>query len=212
MPDADVRLAAVIAAIDAANARDPNRIDIDGSPEPAALCYGWRMSDTLARMAPDASLHLRIAARGQHIERWTTPRTNYPAGRAGYLGWRNHLKVFHAKRIGEIMAAAGFSAGDIARVGALVRKERLKRETEAQMLEDVACVVFLAYYVGDVMAKADDDKLAGILARTWHKMSPFGHEHALRLPLPPTIPRLLKQGLAGAQDAGAQNGDEEDDR
>jgi hypothetical protein len=41
------------------------------------------MSETLARMAPNASEHLRIAARGQHIERWTSPRTKYPSGRAG---------------------------------------------------------------------------------------------------------------------------------
>ena len=63
------RFDAVIAAIDAANARDPTTIEIDGRREPAELVYGRRMSETLARLAPDASEHLRIAARGQHIER-----------------------------------------------------------------------------------------------------------------------------------------------
>ncbi len=68
------RLAAVLAAIDAANAADPG-LEPDGEGEaPAALLYGQRMSGELARVAPEASELLRIAARGQHIERWRMPR------------------------------------------------------------------------------------------------------------------------------------------
>jgi hypothetical protein len=77
----DSRLTTVLNAIDAANAADPNR-DPDGRP--AALVYGERMSAELGRLAPDASGPLRIAARGQHVERWTLPRDAYPDGRAGY--------------------------------------------------------------------------------------------------------------------------------
>jgi len=112
----------VIAAIDDANARDPKVVLIDGRAVPAELLYGRRMSDALARMAPNASELLGIAVRGQHIERWTSPRTSYPPGRAGYLKWRNDLKEFHARRLGEIMTAAGYGPHDAARVGALVRK------------------------------------------------------------------------------------------
>ena len=122
------RLTDVFAAIDAANALDPNTIEVDGRPQPAELAYGRRMSETLARLAPHASEHLRIAARGQHIERWTSPRASYPAGRVGYLKWRKDLQGFHARRIGDIMMAAGYDAGDVERVGALVRKERLKSD------------------------------------------------------------------------------------
>jgi hypothetical protein len=46
------------------------------------------------------------------------------------------------------------------------------------------------------MAKTDPDKLAGILAKTWNKMSPSGRDAALKLALPPAIPALLQQGLA----------------
>ena len=66
----------VIAAIDAANARDPHRVEAEGRPEPAELVYGRRMSAALARMTPDASEQLRIAVRGQHIERWTSSWTS----------------------------------------------------------------------------------------------------------------------------------------
>src|SRR5947209_12053907 len=97
------RYDSVIAAIDAANAADPNSIDIEEKPQPAKLVYGRRMIATLARMAPAASEPLRIAARGQHIERWRSPRKSYPDGRAGYLKWRKDLKDVHAQRLGENM-------------------------------------------------------------------------------------------------------------
>jgi len=202
MAASDARLTAVLAAIDAANARDPNQIETGGRREPAELVYGQRMSLTLARMAPDASAHLQIAARGQHIDRWTSPRKSYPDGRIGYLKWRKDLKDFHAGRLGEIMAAAGYGTDDITRVGSLVRKERLKLDAEAQMLEDIVCVLFLEHYIDGFMAKTDREKLADILAKTWAKMSPLGHEHALRLGLAPDIPRLLEQGLARQRASG----------
>ena len=196
MTETNARLSAAMAAIDAANARDPNQVEIGGRPEPAEFVYGRRMSETLARLSPDASVHLQIAARGQHIERWTSPRKSYPEGRAGYLKWRTDLKDFHARRVGEIMAAAGYGTDDVARVASRIRKERLKRDAEAQMLEDVVCVVFLEHYVDGFMAKTDEAKLADILAKTWGKMSPLGHEHALKLRLAPAIPRLLERGLS----------------
>ena len=196
------RLTDVFAAIDAANALDPNKIEVDGQPLPAELAYGRRMSETLARLAPHASEHLRIAARGQHIERWTSPRASYPAGRVGYLKWRKDLQGFHARRIGEIMMAAGYDAGDVERVGALVRKERLKSDPDAQMIEDVACVVFLEHYLGDFLAKTDEEKLAGILAKTWNKMSPLGRDEARKLALPSAVPRLLEQGLVRLRGGG----------
>jgi Domain of unknown function (DUF4202) len=112
MSEDNGRLANVIEAIDGANARDPNKIEHEGRLEPAELVYGWRMSATLARMSTEAPVHLRIAARGQHIERWTVHRNSYPAGRIGYLRWRRDLQDFHANRIGEVMAIAGYDAAE----------------------------------------------------------------------------------------------------
>ena len=199
MSAGDTRLVEVLAAIDAANAQDPHTIDVDGRRMGAELLYGRRMSETLARLAPQASEHLRIAARGQHIERWTSPRKSYPDGRVGYLRWRKDLQDFHARRLAGLMAAAGYGEGDIARVGTLIRKERLKLDPEVQMLEDVACLVFLAHHLDDFMGKTDRDKMPGILAKTWSKMSEAGRAEALRLALPPSVPALLEQGLARMQ-------------
>jgi hypothetical protein len=197
MSDHGQRFDGVIAAIDDANARDPKTVVIDGRAVPAELLYGRRMSDALATMAPDASELLKIAVRGQHIERWKSPRASYPAGRAGYLKWRSDLKDFHARRLGEIMAAAGYTPEEEARVGSLVRKEWLRSDPEAQMLEDVACIVFLAHYLDDFLGKADvdDAKLARILAKTWKKMSAQGHAQAGKLDLPQRVLVLLWRGL-----------------
>lgn len=202
MTSQDARFNAVIAAIDDANARDPRAVHVDGRAVPAELLYGRRMSDVLGQMAPGASELLRIAARGQHIERWTSPRSNYPAGRAGYIKWRNDLKEFHARRLGEIMMTAGYGPDDAARVGAIVRKERLRSDPDVQMLEDVACIVFLTHYLTDFMSKTDEAKLARILAQTWKKMSAQGHAHAGKLDLPPSALALLRRGLEqGSGDA-----------
>jgi hypothetical protein len=190
------RFEAVIAAIDAANAADPNTIEFDGRAEPAELVYGRRMTATLARMAPDASEQLRIASRGQHIERWRLPRKSYPEGRAGYLKWRLDAKEKHVRRVCAIMTDAGYEAPNIARVGALIRKDKFKLDPEAQLLEDVVCVVFLEHYLTPFMTKTEPAKLPGILAKTWKKMSSFGHAEALNLNVPPEVLRLLEQGLA----------------
>ena len=186
------RLAAVLDAIDQANAQDP--VAADGTPR--ALLYGIRMSETLASFAGEASDNLQIACRAQHIERWTSLRLSYPEGRIGYLKWRKDLQLHHAKRTGELMAAAGFGEEDIGRVASLLKKERLKSDAEAQTLEDVACLVFLQYEAAGFIAPHDDDKVRDILAKTAKKMSAKGLAAASRLKLDDRLARLLGEALA----------------
>ncbi len=147
------RLDAVLVAIDAANAADPTSNRDSDCDRPAALVYGERMSAELARLFPDASEALAIAARGQHIERWRMARASFPEGRAGYLAWRTAQAASHADRVGGIMAAAGYGAAEIDTVARLLRKEGIKRNPETQRLEDVICFVFLRWYFADFAAK-----------------------------------------------------------
>ena len=184
-----------IAAIDAANAADPTMIDANGKPEPAELVYGRRMSATLAKLYPEASEALQLAARGQHIQRWMVPRSAYPMDRGGYHAWRNDLKLKHAAWTGELLAGAGYSADEIARVGALIRKERLKQDGEAQALEDTACHVFLVHYADAFAAKHDNDKMTVILSKSWAKMSDHGRATGLTLPLSDGLQRLIRLAL-----------------
>lgn len=190
------RLTRVLAAIDEANAADPHLIEAGEGAGPAELIYGRRMSERLAHFAPDASEHLQIAVRAQHIERWTRPRHTYPEGRVGYLTWRRDLKDFHAARVSELMRSAGYDDADIARVAALVRKERFKTDPDAQTLEDVACLVFLEHYFDAFSPKVAEEKLADILAKTWDKMSSAGHSAAAALNLPKRAHELLRAGQA----------------
>ncbi|MCB1815180.1 MAG: DUF4202 family protein, partial [Candidatus Competibacteraceae bacterium] len=70
-------------AFDAANSQDPTLESWQDQTQPAALLYGWRMSDRLRQFVPNASEALQLAARAQHIERWRIPRTTYPMTRQG---------------------------------------------------------------------------------------------------------------------------------
>ena len=177
------RLDSALAAIDAANDADP---DIsEGTP--AARLYGERMTAELERLFPGSSEELRIAARGQHIERWTSPRANYPEGREGYLTWRRELGAFHAARVGEIMAEAGYDEDSIVKVGTMLRKEGIKRDPEVQALEDVICFTFLRWYFQPFAEGRDPAALEKIVAKTARKMSSVARARALKefdLPAP----------------------------
>ncbi|WP_425040477.1 DUF4202 domain-containing protein [Primorskyibacter sp. S187A] len=169
----EAKLARVLDAIDKANAADPKtEVDEAGEAKPEALLYGERMSSELERLfGQTVSDVLQIAARGQHIERWTLLRSDYPEGRAGYLAWRRDQGRAHGDRLAGLMQDAGYDAQSCARVGVLLRKEGIKRDHEVQMLEDVICFVFLKWYFADFAAKHAEDKVLDIVAKTARKMS-----------------------------------------
>lgn len=178
------RLEIALAAIDAANAHDPDTKE----GQPAAQLYGQRMSAELSRLFPDASEPLQIAARGQHIERWIMKRQEFPEGRAGYLEWRTGLAKHHAKRVGEIMLQAGYDRADTERAGRMIRKEGIKRDPEVQALEDVICFTFLKWYFAPFAPTQDPEKLERIVVKTARKMSAQGRARVLdEFDLPETL-------------------------
>jgi hypothetical protein len=179
-------LAHILAAIDAANSADPK--SEDGAP--AARLYGERMSAMLALFRPDASDLVKIAARGQHIERWSLPRDAYPAGKAGYYAWRNAAKKMHAERVGALMEEAGYSAEQIAATQAMVRKDDLRANADAQTVEDVASLVFLKHYGVDFASDRTPEQLIDILAKTMRKMSPQAIAFAGKIGMPDAVAAL----------------------
>lgn len=164
-------LARALALIDTANAADPRG---------EALVYGQRMTQELARLFPDASEVLQVAARGQHVERWLLPRSDYPEGKAGYLDWRREQGRRHAARVAGIMEKAGFPAADCDRVGVLLRKEGIKRDPEVQALEDVICFVFVRWYFAPFAAERDAESTLDIVRKTARKMSEAGRARLLQ--------------------------------
>lgn len=175
------RLKTVLDMIDRANAKDPN-VDLDDNGQEVAetLLYGVRMSAELERLfGSDVSDVLKIAARGQHIERWKIARKSYPEGRAGYLKWRRDQGRAHAERLAELMAAAGYEPIDCERVGVLLRKEGIKRDSEVQMLEDTIGMVFLKFYFAGFANKHPFEKVVDIVAKTARKLSQGGRQRVL---------------------------------
>jgi hypothetical protein len=192
------KLIEAIARFDAANTEDPNQEMIDGRERPKELLYAERMSAWLDRLAPDASDVVRLAVRAQHIRRWSIPRDSYPMDRAGYRKWRIDLGKFHAETAGEILRDVGHDEETVTRVQSLLRKERLKADPEVQLLEDVACLVFLSHYFADFAAKHDDARLVEIVRKTWRKMSTRGQAAARGLALPADLEAILARALGQA--------------
>lgn len=193
-PEPD-RFQRAIERFDAINAEDPNVETVDGVPHAKELLYARRMTEWLDRLLPDASEALRLAARCQHIRRWHIPRMSYPMERQGYHRWRTELGKYHAETAGQVLREVGYDAGTIARVQSLLRKERLKADSETQSLEDVICLVFLEYYFEPFSEQQEEQKLIGILRRTWAKMSPRGQAAALALSLRPEKRKLIEKAL-----------------
>ncbi len=185
------------AAIDAAHAADPKRA-ADGRA--AELVYAENMERWVVKLAPDAPEILRLAARCQHLERWTTPRASYPLDKVGYHAWRRGLYVKQAERARQLLVESGVGEADAAEVATWVSKTGLKTNAGTQALEDAACLVFLENEIADFAASHADyteEKFIDILKKTWRKMSPAAQAAALALELPAPIVALVRRALAG---------------
>jgi len=182
--------------IDSAHAADPTRA-ADGRA--AELIYGERVEAWVARLVPDASPLLLLAARCQHLERWLTPRATFPEGKVGYLTWRRSLYVKQAERARELLLAAGVTANEAAEVATWVSKTGLKTNLGTQALEDAAVLVFLENEISTFAAQHADyprEKFVDILKKTWRKLSPAAQHAATNLALPPVIAELVRAALA----------------
>ena len=181
--------------IDDAHAADPVR-GADGRA--AELAYADHMERWVEKLVPGAAPLLRLAARCQHLERWSVPRASFPLDKPGYLAWRKSLYKKQSDRARELLLQAGVAAGDADDVATWVSKNGLKTNPGTQALEDAACLVFLENEIGAFAAQHTDyppEKFIDILRKTWRKMSPRAHELALGLDLPPAIAALVRAAV-----------------
>ena len=190
------RFESALRRFDEENAQDPNRVLVDGKPQPRELVYARWLTDTVLSLCPSASEELRLAARCQHLCRWLIPRTDYPQTKAGYLRWREDLKHLHARKAGEILARLGYPPETIGRVQELNLKKKFPQDAEARVLEDSLCLVFLEHQLGELAEKNSDEKVINALRKSWNKMTPAGRERALALAYPPREKDLLNRALA----------------
>lgn len=121
--------------------------------------------------------------------------------RPGYLTWRAKQKSQAASQVAELLASPeiqpALSEEERERVAALIRKEGLSTNEETQVLEDVACLVFLDDKFDDFDAQADidEEKMVGILRKTWGKMSEPGRQLALGMKLSDRAKMLIGRAL-----------------
>ena len=189
------RLAQVLERIDRLNREDPTTEGVGGAAVPRELLYAQRLTAWVRRLNPRPSEALQIAARGQHVRRWTILRERYPRGRAGYLKWRETLKTFHAETVAGLMREVGNPEHDIQHVQRIMGKRSLADDPETQTLEDALCLVFLETQYADLKKKTPDATMREVLRKTWQKMSERGRSEALKLPLGEEERRLLSEAL-----------------
>ncbi len=194
----DSRFQQAVDRFQAAHREDPVTVETEGGQVPWSVHYHRRLVAWVLRLQPEASEVLLLAAHCQHLRRWTIPRDRYPLGRAGYKRWRKTLSQYHAQEAGRILGEAGYDEVTVGRVQALLRKLRLKLDSESQLLEDAVCLVFLENEFEAFSRMHDDAKLADILRKTWRKMSPQGREAALAVAgsLPEPLHALVWDAVA----------------
>jgi len=190
-----------VSLIDTANREDPNIEIINGEEWPKELIYSHRMSDMLERYRPDVDEVARLAIRGQHIQRWKSPRDAYPMDRKGYHLWRTDLYTFHAEKVAELMEQAGYDEASQERVKKAVGKKSIKKNVDTQLVEDVAGLVFIEHYMlafEERHPEYTEEKWIDIIRKTWRKMSDGAHEFALSgsLKLPEPLIPLIQKSVA----------------
>jgi hypothetical protein len=187
-----------IASIGEAHALDPRKINVNGKEIPYELHYAEKMNHYLSLRCHEPSDILRLAIWSQHLKRWEIPRDSYPMTRIGYHSWRTYLKKRQAELVQKICLDSGYSDEDAERVAALVRKEDLKTDEETQILEDVACLVFLDDQFEEFGKEHDEEKIINILRKTWVKMTEEGHQLALKIPMSDRSKELIQTALSGS--------------
>ncbi len=183
-------------AFDKTNSTDPNFVEVSGIKKPRELVYAIWLSEWINKLSPHASEELQLAARCQHIKRWEIPRSSYPEGLKGYNKWKKDLALFHAEEAGKILIDVGYDESIIERVKTINLKKNLKTNSDVQIMEDALCLVTLEYQIEGFSAKHDDEKMIGIIQKTWAKMSEQAKQEALKLKYSERVLGLIQKAIA----------------
>jgi len=194
----DQRFHKALRAIDAANADDPRREAVEGTPMPRELLFSRHVYEWITKLVNGPSTELLLAARACSIRRWEIPRNQYPMTTPGYHQWRDALADFHAEQAASILYEAGYSERTVARVKDLITKQHWPDDAEANALEDATCLTFLETKLSGYLDVWDTNKLHRILVGTLRKMTPAARQRALGLSLGERERTVLKDAYNSA--------------
>ena len=208
LPKLPANYAKALELIDEAHGQDPRpsttKDESADATVPHELHYARKMTRWLAVRCPTAEPELQLACRAQHFRRWEIPRDTFPMTRPGYLTWRAKLKSQAAAQVAELLSGSAaieppLTPEAVDRVAALIRKENLSKDEGTQVLEDVACLVFLDDQFDDFEKRedVDEEKIVSILRKTWGKMSEPGRQLALAMDLSDRAKELVTKALSG---------------
>ncbi len=193
----DDRFEQAIAAIDAANAADPEHVVVRGEEQPKELAHARLMTAWVTLLRPDADEAELLAARAHHFRRWTRPRSDYPEGRGGYLRWRRDAARQHADEVGALLAGCGYDDAVVERVQAIVRKQGLGTDPAVQANEDARCLVFLETQLASTTGQLGEERMREVVRKTAAKMSDEALALVASLPLTPSQLALVESALQG---------------
>ncbi|MFT5441819.1 MAG: hypothetical protein ACI8W3_000861 [Myxococcota bacterium] len=191
MSENPARFTRAIAAIDDANAGDPNRIEVRGEDLPKELAHADLATLWAKQLVDTPSEALLLAVRAHHLRRWSLPRSDYPTGRSGYLTWRQALKQRHADEAAAILTDCNYEEETIDEVSRIILRKNLIGD--AQVLEDAVCLVFFETQLVELANRLNGEKMKSVGLKTLRKMTPAARQMVLELPLAPAYIELLRE-------------------
>jgi len=186
------------ALFDAYNQQDPRQVTYEGNAYPLEYFLSRNLYDWVRKLSPGSDETLLLASRCQHIGRWEIPRSNYPGGRNGYFRWRKALAGHHAEIAASLLRQAGYGEAEITAVQQILRKEHMRTDPRAQIMEDALCLVFLAHQYEDFRQNQGEEKVVNILKKTWDKMSEAGRKAAMDLSYTEAGAALISRAIPAA--------------
>ena len=170
----DQQYKTAIELIDKVHNQDPTSDTIDGVKIKAELLYSNRMLSVLEKVAPDASLELKLAAKCQHISRWSIPRATFSMDKKGYYQWRAAIMEHQLSVTTSVLKQAEINDQRIEIIVDALKNKADKTNLNASIIEDTACLTFIKWYLVPFAGQFDAAKAKIILQKTAGKMSERG--------------------------------------
>jgi len=171
---------------------------LKNDPKGEALLYSHQCFEWLKKLHPNYSEAQELAARCQHFRRWEIPRSDFPMDKKGYYKWRIKLYSYQAEKAAEVLNEVGYDQSLINEVKSMIAKKDLRKDENSQLIEDVACLVFLEHYIQPFASTKSysEKKWIKIIQKTWSKMSDKAHKFALEINYPKAILALIQKALS----------------
>jgi len=163
-----------IELINSVHNQDPNSETIDGVEIKAELLYSERMLAILEKVQPNASFELKLAAKCQHMSRWSIPRVTFSMDKKGYYQWRAAIMEHQLSVSTSVLKQSGINDESIAVIVDALKNKADKSNINASVIEDTACLTFIKWYLVPFAGQFDPEKAKNILKKTAGKMSERG--------------------------------------